>query len=60
MENRTSYDMFDELRNMFQRQAHPELAYTLKMFHACMMAAGKLVRAHVLKDEELCSPTRKA
>nr|GEX63977.1 hypothetical protein [Tanacetum cinerariifolium] len=53
MENRTAYAMFDELRNMFQRQAHQELADTLKMFHACTMAAGKFVHPMLVIAENM-------
>ncbi|PWA79621.1 zinc finger, CCHC-type [Artemisia annua] len=49
MENRTAYDMLEELKRMFQPNASQELFDTLNLFFACKMSEGQSVGAHVLK-----------
>ncbi|GKC75837.1 hypothetical protein Tco_1126611 [Tanacetum coccineum] len=44
-----AYDMFEELKTMFQHQAGQELLEKVKAFHACKQKVGQSINAHVWK-----------
>ncbi|GJS50475.1 hypothetical protein Tco_0623837 [Tanacetum coccineum] len=48
-----AYDMLQELKAMFSKQAEQELLQTVREFHTCRQEEGQSVSSHVLKDEGL-------
>ncbi|GJX82637.1 retrotransposon protein, putative, ty1-copia subclass [Tanacetum coccineum] len=49
LENYKAYDMIQELRIMFEKQAKQELIETVKTFHACKQEEGKTIaELHVM------------
>nr|GEZ08636.1 zinc finger, CCHC-type [Tanacetum cinerariifolium] len=44
-----SYDMLQELKAMYTKQAKQELLQTVREFHTCKQAKGQSVSSHVLK-----------
>ncbi|GKD58999.1 hypothetical protein Tco_1296508 [Tanacetum coccineum] len=44
-----AYDMLQELKAMFSKQAEQELLQTVKEFHTCKQEEGQSVSTHVLK-----------
>nr|GFB01353.1 zinc finger, CCHC-type [Tanacetum cinerariifolium] len=48
MEDRTSYDMLIELKNLFQTQASQELHEAQKLLNSCKMEEDQSVSSHVL------------
>lgn len=49
MEDMTAYDMIEQLKGMFQKQARQERYDTMKQLISCKMQEGSSVSAHVLK-----------
>ncbi|GJS69973.1 zinc finger, CCHC-type containing protein [Tanacetum coccineum] len=61
-----AYDMLQELKAMFSKQAEQELLQTVREFHTCKQEEGQSVSTHVLKMkgyidnlERLCQPVGK-
>ncbi|GJU83975.1 retrotransposon protein, putative, ty1-copia subclass [Tanacetum coccineum] len=48
-ENSSPYDMLQELRSMFEKQARVERFDLIRTFHACKQDEGKSVSSYVLK-----------
>ncbi|GJX63387.1 hypothetical protein Tco_0296287 [Tanacetum coccineum] len=44
-----AYDMLQELKAMFTKQAEQELLQTVREFHTCKQEEGQSVSSHVLK-----------
>ncbi|GJY64540.1 hypothetical protein Tco_0466000 [Tanacetum coccineum] len=44
-----AYDMLQELKAMFSKQAEQELLQTVREFHTCKQKEGQSVSSHVLK-----------
>ncbi|GJW67024.1 hypothetical protein Tco_0121448 [Tanacetum coccineum] len=44
-----AYDMLQELKAMFSKQAEQELLQTVREFHTCKQEEGQSVSSHVLK-----------
>nr|GFD20484.1 zinc finger, CCHC-type [Tanacetum cinerariifolium] len=44
-----AYDMLQELKAMYSKQAEQELLQTVREFHTCTQAKGQSVSSHVLK-----------
>ncbi|GJV96023.1 retrotransposon protein, putative, ty1-copia subclass [Tanacetum coccineum] len=44
-----AYDMLQELKSMFSKQAEQELLQSVREFHACKQEEGQYVRSYVLK-----------
>nr|GEV07686.1 zinc finger, CCHC-type [Tanacetum cinerariifolium] len=44
-----AYDMLQELKAMYSKQAEHELLQTVREFHTCKQAKGQSVSSHVLK-----------
>ncbi|GJT02856.1 retrotransposon protein, putative, ty1-copia subclass, partial [Tanacetum coccineum] len=51
-ENYSPYDMLQELKSMFEKQAEVERFDLIKTFHACKHEEGKPVGAYVLKMKD--------
>ncbi|GJX81018.1 zinc finger, CCHC-type containing protein [Tanacetum coccineum] len=49
LEDRTAFEILQELKTMFQQQAEQELFETVKAFHACKQEEGQSVSTYVLK-----------
>ncbi|GKC94495.1 hypothetical protein Tco_1159937, partial [Tanacetum coccineum] len=49
LEDRTAFEILQELEIMFQQQAEQELFETVKAFHACKQEEGQSVSTYVLK-----------
>nr|GEY02194.1 hypothetical protein [Tanacetum cinerariifolium] len=49
MDDRTAFDMVNELINMFQNQASQETYDTQRQLYVCKMEDGQLGSSHVLK-----------
>ncbi|GJS18877.1 zinc finger, CCHC-type containing protein [Tanacetum coccineum] len=49
LEDRTAFEILQELKTMFQQQAEQELFETVKAFHACKQEVGQSVSTYVLK-----------
>nr|GFB99802.1 zinc finger, CCHC-type [Tanacetum cinerariifolium] len=49
LEKYNAYDMFKELKSMFEEQAKHELFETIKVFHACKREEGQSVSSYLLK-----------
>ncbi|GJT85034.1 hypothetical protein Tco_1066751 [Tanacetum coccineum] len=43
LEDRTAFEILQELKTMFQQQAEQELFETVKAFHACKLEEGQLI-----------------
>ncbi|GJV61874.1 retrotransposon protein, putative, ty1-copia subclass [Tanacetum coccineum] len=48
-ENSLPYDMLQELKSMFEKQAGVERFYVIQTFHACKQKEGKSISSYVLK-----------
>ncbi|GJU85517.1 retrotransposon protein, putative, ty1-copia subclass [Tanacetum coccineum] len=48
-ENSLPYDMLQELKSMFEKQAGVERFYVIQTFHACKQEEGKSISSYVLK-----------
>ncbi|GJX11005.1 retrotransposon protein, putative, ty1-copia subclass [Tanacetum coccineum] len=49
LEDRTAFEILQELKTMFQQQAKQELFETIKAFHACKQEEGQSISTYVLK-----------
>nr|GEV93911.1 zinc finger, CCHC-type [Tanacetum cinerariifolium] len=49
LKNYKAYDMIQELKTMFEKQAKQELFETVKVFHACKQEDGQSVSSYLLK-----------
>ncbi|GJU81633.1 hypothetical protein Tco_1283998 [Tanacetum coccineum] len=49
LEDRTAFEILQELKTMFQQQIEQELFETVKAFHACKQGEGQSVSTYVLK-----------
>nr|GEZ98331.1 zinc finger, CCHC-type [Tanacetum cinerariifolium] len=45
----SAYDMLQELKAMFSKQAEQELLQTVREFHACKQEEGQSVSSYILK-----------
>ncbi|GJY84280.1 retrotransposon protein, putative, ty1-copia subclass, partial [Tanacetum coccineum] len=52
IENSSPYDMINELKSMFEKQARVERFDLIQTFHACKQEEGKPVDAYVLKMKD--------
>nr|GEW67048.1 zinc finger, CCHC-type [Tanacetum cinerariifolium] len=49
LEDRTAFEILQELKTMFQQQAEQEQFETVKAFHACKQEEGQSISTYVLK-----------
>ncbi|GJW93813.1 hypothetical protein Tco_0173485, partial [Tanacetum coccineum] len=49
LENSSPYEMLQELKSMFEKQAEVERFDLIQTFHACKLKKGKSVSSYILK-----------
>ncbi|WP_369293427.1 hypothetical protein, partial [Alkalihalophilus pseudofirmus] len=53
LEHLGAWEMMEQLKEMFQKQARQQRFETVRALHACKMAEGSSVSTHVLKMKSI-------